>query len=123
MHYQIRQPQGKLVRVVTGTVYDVAVDIRRSSPTFGKWVGVVLSAENHHMLWVPPGFAHGYLVLSDYADFLYKVTDFWAPAHERAICWNDPEIGVKWPLPAGAEPVLSGKDAAAASLRDAEVYP
>jgi dTDP-4-dehydrorhamnose 3,5-epimerase len=123
LHYQIQQPQGKLVRVVTGTVYDVAVDIRRSSPTFGKWVGVVLSAENHHMLWVPPGFAHGYLVLSDSADFLYKVTDFWAPAHERAIRWNDPDIGVKWPLPAAIEPVLSGKDAGAPHLRDAETYP
>ncbi|MGB6489751.1 MAG: dTDP-4-dehydrorhamnose 3,5-epimerase [Steroidobacteraceae bacterium] len=123
LHYQIQQPQGKLVRVVTGAVYDVAVDIRRSSSTFGKWVGLVLSAENHHMLWVPPGFAHGYLVLSDSADFLYKVTDFWAPNHERAILWNDPQIGVKWPLPTGVEPVLSGKDAAAAAFRDAEVYP
>jgi dTDP-4-dehydrorhamnose 3,5-epimerase len=108
---------------VTGTVYDVAVDIRRTSPTFGKWVGVVLSAENHHMLWVPPGFAHGYLVLSDSADFLYKVTNIWSPAHERAIKWNDPEIGIKWPLPAGLDPVLSGKDAAAPGFRDAEVYP
>ncbi|HEX5460829.1 MAG TPA: dTDP-4-dehydrorhamnose 3,5-epimerase [Steroidobacteraceae bacterium] len=123
LHYQIQHPQGKLVRVVTGAVYDVAVDIRRSSPTFGKWVGVELSAENHQMLWVPPGFAHGYLVLSEYADFLYKVTDIWSPPHERAIRWNDPEIGVKWPLPTGTEPVLSGKDAAAPSFRDAEVYP
>ena len=122
LHYQIKEPQGKLVRVVTGTVYDVAVDIRRGSRTFGKWVGVVLSAENHHMLWVPPGFAHGYLVLSDYADFLYKVTDFWAPTHERAIRWDDPEIGVAWPLPDGEQPVLSGKDAAAPGFRDAEVY-
>lgn len=123
LHYQIEQPQGKLVRVVRGTVYDVAVDIRRSSRTFGRWVGVVLSEENHHLLWVPPGFAHGYLVLSDAADFLYKVTDFWAPQHERAIRWDDPEIGVKWPLPAGVEPVVSAKDAAAIRLRDAEVYP
>lgn len=123
LHYQIEQPQGKLVRVVRGTVYDVAVDIRRSSRTFGRWVGVVLSEENHHLLWVPPGFAHGYLVLSESADFLYKVTDFWAPQHERAIRWDDPEIGVKWPLPAGVQPVVSAKDAAAIRLRDAEVYP
>jgi dTDP-4-dehydrorhamnose 3,5-epimerase len=123
LHYQIQHPQGKLVRVVTGAVYDVAVDIRRSSPTFGKWVGAELSAENHHMLWVPPGFAHGYFVLSDSADFLYKVTNIWSPPHERAIRWNDPEIGVKWPLPPGIEPVLSGKDAAAPAFRDAEVYP
>jgi dTDP-4-dehydrorhamnose 3,5-epimerase len=122
LHYQIEQPQGKLVRVVTGTVYDVAVDIRRASPTFGRWVGEVLSEENHHMLWVPPGFAHGYFVLSDAADFLYKVTDSWAPQHERAIRWDDPDIGVKWPLPAGVEPVLSQKDRAAPCLRDAEVY-
>jgi dTDP-4-dehydrorhamnose 3,5-epimerase len=123
LHYQIRQPQGKLVRVVCGTVFDVAVDIRRSSPTFGRWVGAVLSDENHHMLWVPPGFAHGYLVLSERADFLYKVTDYWAPQQERAIRWNDPEIGVHWPLPAGVEPVVSAKDAAAASFRAAEVFP
>lgn len=122
LHYQIEQPQGKLVRVVTGTVFDAAVDIRRSSPTFGKWVGVELSQENHHILWIPPGFAHGYLVLSDSADFLYKVTDYWAPQHERAIRWDDPEIGVKWPLPAGVKPVLSEKDRAAAPLREAEVY-
>ncbi len=123
LHYQIEQPQGKLVRVVTGTVYDVVVDIRRSSRTFGRWVGVVLSEENHHLLWVPPGFAHGYLVLSDSADFLYKVTDFWAPQHERAIRWDDPQIGVQWPLPVGVQPIVSAKDAAAVRLRDAEVYP
>ena len=123
LHYQILKPQGKLVRVTSGTVFDVAVDIRRASPTFGRWVGVTLSAENRHMLWVPPGFAHGYLVLSDSADFLYKVTDFWAPEHERAIRWDDPTVGVRWPLPAGAQPVLSGKDAAAPLLGDAEVYP
>ena len=122
LHYQIRQPQGKLVRVTRGRVFDVAVDIRRASPTFGRWVGVELSAENHHMLWVPPGFAHGYLVLSDSADFLYKVTDFWAPEHERAIRWDDPTLGVRWPLPAGVQPVLSGKDAAAPYLEAAEVY-
>ncbi len=123
LHYQIKQPQGKLVRVVSGRVFDVAVDIRRSSATFGRWVSVELSAENHHMLWVPPGFAHGYMVLSDSADFLYKVTDFWAPEHERAIRWDDPEIGVRWPLPAGVQPVLSGKDASAPALSAAEVYP
>ncbi len=122
LHYQIKQPQGKLVRVTSGTVFDVAVDIRRASPTFGRWVGVTLSAENHHMLWVPPGFAHGYLVLSESADFLYKVTDFWAPEHERAIRWDDPVLGVRWPLPAGVQPVLSGKDAAAPLLDAAEVY-
>ena len=122
LHYQIKQPQGKLVRVTSGRVFDVAVDIRRASPTFGRWVGVELSAENHHMLWVPPGFAHGYLVLSDSADFLYKVTDFWAPEHERAIRWDDPTLGVRWPLPAGVQPVLSGKDDAAPSLEAAEVY-
>ncbi len=123
LHYQIKQPQGKLVRVTCGTVFDVAVDIRRASPTFGRWVGVTLSAENHHMLWVPPGFAHGYLVLSDSADFLYKVTDFWAPEHERAIRWDDPTVGVHWPLPAAAQPQLSARDAAAPSLGAAEVYP
>ena len=123
LHYQILKPQGKLVRVTSGTVFDVAVDIRRASPTFGRWVGVTLSGENHHLLWVPPGFAHGYLVLSDSADFLYKVTDFWAPEHERAIRWDDPTVGVRWPLPAGAQPVLSGKDVTAPLLGDAEVYP
>ena len=123
LHYQIKQPQGKLVRVTSGTVFDVAVDIRRASPTFGRWVGVTLSAENHHMLWVPPGFAHGYLVLSDSADFLYKVADFWAPEHERAIRWDDPAVGVRWPLPDGAQPGLSAKDAAAPLLGEAEVYP
>ena len=123
LHYQILKPQGKLVRVTSGRVFDVAVDIRRSSATFGRWVGVELSDENHHMLWVPPGFAHGYLVLSDSADFLYKVTDFWAPEHERAIRWDDPTIGVRWPLPAAVQPVLSGKDAAACALSAAEVYP
>ena len=123
LHYQIQQPQGKLVRVVTGTVFDVAVDIRRGSPTFGRWVGVTLSEENHHMLWVPAGFAHGFMVLSESADFLYRCTDFWAPPHERAIAWNDPDLGIAWPLPEGAQPVLSGKDAVAGSFRDAEYFP
>jgi dTDP-4-dehydrorhamnose 3,5-epimerase len=123
LHYQLRQPQGKLVRVVAGSVYDVAVDIRRHSPHFGRWVGVTLSAQNHEMLWVPPGFAHGFLVLSDSADFLYRCTDFYAPEDERAILWSDPELAVAWPLPPGAEPVLSARDAAARSLRDAECFP
>lgn len=123
LHYQIRQPQGKLVRVVTGSVFDVAVDVRRSSPTFGRWVGYELSDQNHHMLWVPPGFAHGYLVLSESADFLYRCTDFYAPASERAIRWDDPELGVRWPLPGGAAPVLSAKDSAAQRFRDAEYFP
>ena len=123
LHYQMKQTQGKLVRVVNGTVFDVAVDIRRSSPTFGKWVGVVLSAEKHEMLWVPEGFAHGFVVLSESADFLYRCTDFYAPGQERAIRWNDPEVGVRWPLPPGAEPLLSTKDAAAGSFREAEYFP
>jgi dTDP-4-dehydrorhamnose 3,5-epimerase len=123
LHYQNPQPQGKLVRVVTGRVFDVAVDIRRSSPTFGRWVGVVLSDENHAMLWVPPGFAHGFLVLSESADFLYRCTDFWAPAHEQTILWNDPDLQVAWPLPAGAQPQLSTKDARAARFRDAKYLP
>jgi dTDP-4-dehydrorhamnose 3,5-epimerase len=123
LHFQIKQPQGKLVRVTRGEAYDVAVDIRRGSPRFGQWVGVHLSEANHHMLWVPPGFAHGYLALSESIDFIYKCTDFYAPQHERAIRWDDPAIGVQWPLPTGASPVLSGKDSAAPPLRDVETYP
>jgi dTDP-4-dehydrorhamnose 3,5-epimerase len=123
LHYQTQQTQGKLVRVVTGKVFDVAVDLRRSSPTFGRWVGVVLSDENHQMLWVPPGFAHGFLVLSEFADFVYRCTDFWAPAHERTLAWNDPDIDVRWPLPSGVEPVLSAKDAIGVRFRDAECLP
>lgn len=122
LHYQIRQAQGKLVRVVSGAVYDVAVDIRKSSPTFGKWTGVELSAENKRMLWIPPGFAHGFLVLSDYAEFLYKTTDYWAPEFERCIRWNDSDLGVAWPLGA-AQPLLSAKDAQGVMFREAEVYP
>lgn len=121
LHYQIQQPQGKLVRVVAGEVFDVAVDIRKSSPTFGRWVGVVLSAENKRQMWVPPGFAHGFVVTSDSAEFLYKTTDYWAPEFERAILWNDPAIGIKWPI--DGSPLLSGKDQAAALLGDAEVFP
>ena len=123
LHYQIQQPQGKLVRVVQGAAFDVAVDLRRSSPRYGQWVGVELTAENHHMLWVPPGFAHGYLTLSDSVDFLYKCTDFYAPAHERAVRWDDATIGVRWPLPAGVAPRLSPKDEAAPLFGAAESYP
>lgn len=121
LHYQLRQPQGKLVRVVAGEVFDVAVDLRRSSPTFGRWVGERLSAENHRMLWVPPGFAHGFLVLSERAEFLYKTTDYWAPEHERTLLWNDPALGIAWPL--DGEPVLKPRDAAGARLAEAETYP
>lgn len=120
LHYQIVQPQGKLVRVVAGEVFDVAVDIRRSSPTFGRWVGASLSAENKRQMWVPPGFAHGFVVLSDFAEFLYKTTDFYAPEHERCIAWNDPEIGIDWPY--GSEPLLSEKDKKGFLLKDAEVF-
>jgi len=123
LHFQIQQPQGKLVRVSRGEVFDVAVDNRRSSPRFGQWAGARLSDTNHRMLWVPPGFAHGYLALSEEVDFLYKCTDFYAPQHERAIRWNDPAIGIKWPLPPGVNPILSGKDATAPLLEDAEAYP
>jgi dTDP-4-dehydrorhamnose 3,5-epimerase len=121
LHYQIKQPQGKLVRVIAGEVFDVAVDIRKSSPTFGQWIGVILSAENKRQLWVPPGFAHGFVVTSDSAEFLYKTTDYWAPEFERTIHWNDPAIGIKWPL--GDAPVLSEKDQIGKLLADAEVFP
>lgn len=119
LHYQIQQPQGKLVRVVRGAVFDVAVDIRKSSPTFGKWVGVELSEDNHRQLWVPEGFAHGFLVLSETADFLYKTTDYYAPAHERCIAWNDPGLAIAWP-DTGAGPQLSPKDLAGTRLENAE---
>jgi dTDP-4-dehydrorhamnose 3,5-epimerase len=124
LHYQIKQPQGKLVRVARGRVFDVAVDVRRSSPTFGRWVGAELSEENQHQLWVPAGFAHGFMVLSDSADFLYKTTEYYAPEHERCIAWNDPAIGVEWPLAATAlpAPLLSNKDAAAPALGQADVF-
>ncbi|MCL4470390.1 MAG: dTDP-4-dehydrorhamnose 3,5-epimerase [Gammaproteobacteria bacterium] len=120
LHYQIRQPQGKLVRVVAGEVFDVAVDLRKSSPTFGQWVGYNLSAENKHMAWIPPGFAHGFLVLSEYAEFLYKTSDYWAPEHERCIRWNDTDLAVDWPLQ--GEPVLSAKDQGGVASRAAEVF-
>ncbi|RYZ13313.1 MAG: dTDP-4-dehydrorhamnose 3,5-epimerase [Comamonadaceae bacterium] len=121
LHYQVRQPQGKLVRVVRGSVFDVAVDLRRSSPTFGQWTGTELSEDNHRQFWVPAGFAHGFLVLSDSADFVYKTTDYYAPAHERSILWNDPALGIDWPDIGGA-PLLSAKDAAAVTLAAAEVF-
>jgi dTDP-4-dehydrorhamnose 3,5-epimerase len=123
LHYQTPKSQGKLVRVVTGAVFDVAVDLRRSSPFFGRWVGATLSEENHDMLWIPPGFAHGFLVLSQTADFVYRCTDFWVPSGERSVIWDDPVLDVKWPLPLGIRPVLSAKDAAGALFRDAECFP
>lgn len=120
LHYQIQQTQGKLVRVVEGEVFDVAVDLRQSSPTFGKWVGAILSEENRRQLWVPEGFAHGFVVLSDYASFLYKTTDYYAPEHERTIKWDDPSIGIEWPFE-GA-PILSAKDQVGVGLREAQVF-
>ncbi len=121
LHYQIRQPQGKLVRVLRGEVFDVAVDLRRSSPTFGKWAGVFLSAENRRQFWVPEGFGHGFCVVSDSAEFLYLATDFYAPEYERTIAWDDPDLNISWPL--AGDPVLSDKDRAGASFKEAEVYP
>lgn len=122
LHYQIKQTQGKLVCAVIGEVYDVAVDIRRSSPSFGKWVGVMLSAENKRHMWVPPGFAHGFYVVSDWAEVTYKTTDYYAPQWERSIAWNDPQLCITWPLVNAQEPSLSTKDAKASSLADAEVF-
>lgn len=120
LHYQVQQPQGKLVRVVQGEVYDVAVDLRQSSAHFGRWVGVHLSAENKRQLWIPAGFAHGFVVLSDTAEFLYKTTDYYAPAHERCILWDDPAIGIRWPI--AAPPILAAKDAAGKLFAEAEVF-
>jgi len=120
LHYQIHQPQGKLVRVVRGAVFDVAVDLRRRSPTFGRWVGAELSEDNHRQMWVPPGFAHGFVVLSESADFLYKTTDYYAPQHERCLAWNDPAVGVAWPL--GPAPQLSAKDRAGQPLAACDVF-
>lgn len=120
LHYQIQHPQGKLVRVTQGEVFDVALDMRRSSPNFGRWVGVLLSAENKRQLWVPPGFAHGFVVTSDAAEFLYKTTDFWYPEHERSLMWNDPALGIPWPVE-GA-PQLAAKDAAGRFLTDADTF-
>jgi dTDP-4-dehydrorhamnose 3,5-epimerase len=121
LHYQLKQPQGKLVRALRGEIFDVAVDLRRDSAQFGQWFGVALSAENRRMLWVPPGFGHGFLVLSEFAEVSYKATEFYAPAFERSILWNDPAIGIEWPL--DGEPTLSEKDRAGSLLADAETYP
>ncbi|KPQ36439.1 MAG: dTDP-4-dehydrorhamnose 3,5-epimerase RmlC [Phormidesmis priestleyi Ana] len=120
LHYQVQNAQGKLVRVAIGSIYDVAVDIRQGSPTFGKSVGKILSAENKKQLWIPPGFAHGFYVLSETADVLYKATDFYSPEHERSIVWNDPDLNIQWPT-AGKTPILSGKDAAGATLKEADL--
>jgi len=121
LHYQIRQPQGKLVRVIAGEAFDVAVDLRRSSPTFGRWVGERLSAQNRRMLWIPEGFAHGFIVLSEACEFLYKATDYYAPEHERTLLWNDPDLAIVWPFE--GEPLLKPKDAAGAGLAAAETFP
>ena len=121
MHYQLPKPQGKLVRVARGEVFDVVVDLRRGSPTFGRWAGEVLSAENKRQLWIPEGLAHGFLVLSEQAEFLYKTTDYWHPEHERSIRWDDPDIGIEWPIE-GAPPIVSAKDAAGAPFREAAVF-
>ena len=122
LHYQIGRPQGKLIRVISGEAFDVAVDLRQSSPTFGHWVGVVLSANNRRLLWIPPGFAHGFMVLSETADFEYRLTDYYAPGEERTILWNDPDLGIAWPLGDGMEPLLSEKDLSGVPFREAEVY-
>jgi len=121
LHYQIEHAQGKLVRVCAGAVFDVAVDIRRSSPTFGRWVGIELSAANRRMLWIPPGFAHGFVVVSDSAEFLYKTTDYWYPEHERTLLWNDPALAIQWPL--DGPPVIATKDTAGRPLASADLYP
>jgi dTDP-4-dehydrorhamnose 3,5-epimerase len=123
MHYQIQQAQGKLVRVLQGRAFDAVVDLRASSRTFGQWLGVELDDREHDMLWVPPGFAHGFLALSESVDFVYKCTDFYAPQHERSILWSDPRIGIEWPLPLGVRPLLAPKDEAAPGLATAEVFP
>lgn len=121
LHYQIKQPQGKLVRVIQGEVFDVAVDLRKSSPSFGKWVGAILNGENKRQLWVPEGFAHGFVVLSESAEFLYKTTDYYAPEHERCLAWNDPSVGISWPE--SLVPQLSSKDQQGRALAQAEVFP
>jgi dTDP-4-dehydrorhamnose 3,5-epimerase len=122
LHYQIRQPQGKIVRVVAGEIYDVAVDLRHWKTSFGQWVGIQLSAKNKHQLWVPPGFAHGFYVVSDWAEVVYKATDYYAPEWERTILWNDPTLAISWPLQAGEEPILSPRDKQGKLLSEAEVY-
>lgn len=120
LHYQIQHPQGKLVRVITGEVFDVAVDLRKSSPTFGKWVGYSLSADNKRMVWIPPGFAHGFLTLSDTAEFLYKTTDYWYPEHERSLLWSDPQLAIDWPF--DSAPIIAAKDAAGLTLESCEAF-
>lgn len=122
LHYQLVRPQGKLVRVVTGEVFDVAVDIRRGSPTFGRWTGAILSEDNHCMLWVPPGFAHGFYTLSEKADLLYKCSDFYMPEYDRSIRWDDPDLAIDWPIPQGMQPLLSKKDEQAPWFQDAELF-
>jgi len=122
LHYQIQNPQGKLVRVIAGEVFDVAIDLRKSSPSFGRWTGFRLSAENRQMFWVPPGFGHGFYVLSEAAEFVYRCSDYWAPEHERCILWDDPDIGIDWPLLPGGMPLLSEKDIAGVPFKDAEVF-
>ena len=121
LHYQVEHPQGKLVRAIAGEIFDVAVDLRRSSPTFGQWVSFTLSAENKRMAWIPPGFAHGFCVVSDVAEFLYKTTDYWFPEHERTLAWDDPALAIPWPL--SAPPLLAAKDAAGKPLAEADAYP
>lgn len=123
LHYQIQQPQGKLIRVISGEVFDVAVDMRKSSPTFGKWVGVTLSADNKNICWIPPGFAHGFYVVSPLAEFVYKCTDFYAPEHECSLRWNDPDLGIDWPLRHGTPPLLSKKDSLGKAFKSADTYP
>ena len=122
LHYQIRQTQGKLVRVVVGKLFDVAVDLRKSSPTFGQWVGEILSVENRRQLWIPPGFAHGFYVLSDWAEIVYKTTDYYAPEWERSILWNDPAINIQWPIISDSQPLLSGRDQQGKLLADADIF-
>ena len=122
LHYQIRQAQGKLVRVIAGEVFDVAVDLRKTSPTFGKWVGAALSTQNKRSIWIPVGFAHGFYVLSDWAEIVYKTTDYYAPEWERSLLWNDPELGIEWPIVGQQAPILSAKDVAGTHLKDAETY-
>jgi dTDP-4-dehydrorhamnose 3,5-epimerase len=122
LHYQIRQPQGKLVRIANGEVFDVAVDLRRSSPNFGKWVGSCLSTENKYQLWIPPGFAHGFYVLSDWAELVYKTTDYYSPQWDRTLLWDDPDLNIDWPVQPGTTPILSKKDAGGTRLKDADVF-
>jgi len=122
LHYQIQHPQGKLVRAIAGEIFDVAVDLRKHSPTFGKWVGRILTSENKHQLWIPPGFAHGFYVISEWAEVHYKATDYYAPQFDRSMLWSDPQIGISWPIPEGIRPILSVKDENAKSFEDAEVF-